>query len=122
MDSGTFCAELDADELLLLRAPEAVYTPLPRFPAISRDIALVCDADLTVGELVECIRSAGAEALKGVTLFDVYTGPGIPKGKKSVAFSLTLRSDESTLTDDHAEEAMSLILGTLKDRLGAVIR
>ena len=57
-----------------------------------------------------------------MTLFDVYTGPGIPEGKKSVAFSLTLRSDESTLTDDHAEEAVGLILAVLKDRLGAVIR
>jgi len=122
LDGGTVCAELDADVLLAIRAPEAVYTPLPRFPAITRDIALLCDAGLTVGELAECIRSAGAEVLKGVTLFDVYTGPGIPEGKKSVAFSLTLRSDDATLTDDHAEEAMRVILAALRDRLGAVIR
>ena len=122
MDCEVFCAELDFDGMIALRGAEPTYTPLPRFPAITRDIALVCDEGLTVGELTECIRSAGAEVLKGVALFDVYTGPGIPQGKKSVAFSLTLRSDDSTLTDDHAEEAMGLILGALKERLGAVIR
>ena len=122
MDCEVYCAELDFDGMIALQGAEPTYTPLPRFPAITRDIALVCDEGLTVGELVDCIRSAGAQVLKGVTLFDVYTGPGIPEGKKSVAFSLTLRSDESTLTDDHAEEAVGLILGVLKERLGAVIR
>ena len=122
MDCEVYCAELDLDGIVTLRGAEPTYTPLPRFPAITRDIALVCDTALTVGDLVDCICSAGAEVLKGVKLFDVYTGPGIPEGKKSVAFSLTLRSDESTLTDDHAEEAVGLILGALKQRLGAVIR
>ena len=122
MDCEVYCAELDFDGMIALQGAEPTYTPLPRFPAITRDIALVCDQRLTVGELVDCIRSAGAQVLKGVTLFDVYTGPGIPQDKKSVAFSLTLRSDESTLTDDHAEEAVGLILTALKERLGAVIR
>ena len=75
-----------------------------------------------MGQLTECIRSAGAQVLKGVKLFDVYKGTGIPQGKKSVAFSLTLRSDESTLTDDHAQEAVELILNALRTGLDAVIR
>ena len=122
LDAECFCAELDAAALYALRGPEAVYVPLPRFPAITRDIALLCDASLSVGELSECIRSAGTAVLKDLRLFDVYTGPGIPAGKKSVAFSLTLRSDEATLTDDHAEEAISAVLTALRERLGAVIR
>ena len=75
-----------------------------------------------MGELTDCILSAGAQVLKGVKLFDVYKGAGIPQGKKSVAFSLTLRSDESTLTDDHAQEAMELILNALRTKLDAVMR
>ena len=96
--------------------------PLPRFPAITGDIAVVCGSGVTVGELTECIRSAGAKVLRDVKLFDVYAGPGIPEGKKSVAFSLTLRSDEATLTDEHAQEAVELILGALREKLDAVIR
>ena len=78
--------------------------------------------DVTVGQLTECIRSSGAKALRGVKLFDVYTGAGIPQGKKSVAFSLTLRSDEATLTDEHAQEAVDMILDALSTGLNAVIR
>ena len=122
LDHGTVCAELDVRKLMALGAGDPVYTPLPRFPAISRDIAVVCDRGVSVGALTECIRSAGTALLKGVKLFDVYTGTGIPEGKKSVAFSLTLRSDDSTLTDDHAEEAVQSVLAALKEKLGAVIR
>ncbi len=122
LDVDVYCVELDTVLLWEHRGAENVYTPLPRFPAIARDIAVVCDAPITVGELDECIRSAGAEELKDVRLFDVYVGPGIPEGKKSVAFSLTLRSDEGTLTDEHAQSAMDKILNALRERLGAVIR
>ena len=122
LDPLTVCAELDAELLLTLQGAEPTYTALPRFPAITRDIALLCDAAISVGQLTECIYSAGAAVLRGVKLFDVYTGAGIPEGKKSVAFSLTLRSDEATLTDEHAEEAVTLILDALKKGLNAVIR
>ena len=122
LDSAVYCAELDAAGLYALRGAEPVYTPLPRFPAITRDIALLCDEALTVGELTECIRAAEKSVLRDVKLFDVYTGKGIPEGKKSVAFSLTLRSDEGTLTDDHAEEAVRAVLAALKDKLGVAMR
>ena len=122
LESDTFCAELDTVLLREVQGPESVYVPLPRFPAITRDIAVVCGSGVTVGELTECIRSAGAKVLRDVKLFDVYAGPGIPEGKKSVAFSLTLRSDEATLTDEHAQEAVELILLALREKLDAVIR
>ena len=122
LEGETCCAELDTVLLFSLQSAEPTYAPLPRFPAITRDIALVCGEDVTVGELTDCILSAGAQVLKGVKLFDVYKGAGIPQGKKSVAFSLTLRSDESTLTDDHAQEAMELILNALRTKLDAVMR
>ena len=122
LDGATYCAEIDVVLLHELEDAEPVYTPLPRFPAITRDIAVVCDASIPVGELTECIRKAEKNVLRGVKLFDVYTGVGIPEGKKSVAFSLTLRSDDGTLTDDHAEEAVRAILDALRENLGAVIR
>ena len=122
LDGATYCAEIDVVLLHDLEGAEPVYTPLPRFPAITRDIAVVCDAAVPVGELTECIRKAEKNVLRGVKLFDVYTGVGIPEGKKSVAFSLTLRSDDGTLTDDHAEEAVRAVLDTLRENFGAVIR
>lgn len=122
LDSATYCAELDGVLLHELEGAEPTYTPLPRFPAITRDIAVVCDASIPVGELTECIRKAETTVLRGVKLFDVYTGVGIPAGKKSVAFSLMLRSDDGTLTDDHAEEAVRAILDALRESFGAVIR
>ena len=122
LDGATYCAEIDVVLLHELEGAEPVYTPLPRFPAITRDIAVVCDASIPVGELTECIRKAEKNVLRGVKLFDVYTGVGIPEGKKSVAFSLTLRSDDGTLTDDHAEEAVRAVLDALRENLGAVIR
>lgn len=122
LDGATYCAEIDVVLLHDLEGAEPVYTPLPRFPAITRDIAVVCDASVPVGELTECIRKAEKNVLRGVKLFDVYTGVGIPEGKKSVAFSLTLRSDDGTLTDDHAEEAVRAILDALREQHGAVIR
>ena len=122
LDGATYCAEIDVVLLHDLEGAEPVYTPLPRFPAITRDIAVVCDASVPVGELTECIRKAEKNVLRGVKLFDVYTGIGIPEGKKSVAFSLTLRSDDGTLTDDHAEEAVRAVLDALRENFGAVIR
>ena len=122
LDGATYCAEIDIVLLHDLEGAEPVYTPLPRFPAITRDIAVVCDASVPVGELTECIRKAEKNVLRGVKLFDVYTGVGIPEGKKSVAFSLTLRSDDGTLTDDHAEEAVRAVLDALRENFGAVIR
>ena len=115
LDGATYCAEIDVVLLHDLEGAEPVYTPLPRFPAITRDIAVVCDASVPVGE-------AEKNVLRGVKLFDVYTGVGIPEGKKSVAFSLTLRSDDGTLTDDHAEEAVRAVLDALRENFGAVIR
>ena len=122
LDGATYCAELDGVLLHDLEGAEPTYTPLPRFPAITRDIAVVCDAAVPVGELTECIRKAEKNVLRGVKLFDVYTGTGIPEGKKSVAFSLTLRSDDGTLTDDHAEEAVRAVLDARRESFGAVIR
>ena len=117
-----YAAELNFQAMFDHRTTEVYYTPLPRFPSVNRDIAVVCDDGTTAGELMGCIREAGGEYLKGCEVFDVYKGANIPEGKKSVAFSLILRADDQTLTDAHADEAVQAILAALHEKYGAVIR
>ena len=117
-----YAAELSFDALYASMGGKAVYHPLPRFPAVTRDIAVVCDRDVTVGALEDGIRRGARGLLKDVVLFDIYTGAGIPEGKKSVAFSLTLRSDERNLTAEEADEDVKSILELLASELNAVLR
>ncbi len=117
-----YCAELSLDALMAARGADPEYTPLPRFPAVWRDIAVVCREDVTVGALEDCIRRGAKGLLKEVSLFDIYRGPGIADGMKSVAFNLTLRSDERSLTAEDADADVASILEALKSELGAVLR
>lgn len=122
VDAELYCAELGFDALLKVKGGIPVYKPLPKFPSVTRDIAVVCAAEVTVGELTECIMANGGEYLKDCSLFDVYTGHHIAEGMKSVAFSLTMRAEDQTLTDEHAEETVKNVLTALKENCGAVIR
>ena len=122
VDCDLYTAELMFEALLECQGAEPVYVPLPRFPSITRDIAVVCDCTVTVAQLSDAIYSSGGQYLKKCELFDVYTGTGIPQGKKSVAFSLTMRAEDQTLTDEHAGECVSAILAALEKNCGAVIR
>jgi len=122
VDEELYCAELSFDELLLAQGPSPVYTPLPRFPAISRDLALVCGEEVPVAKLEACIVRAAGGLLKKITLFDVYRGKGVPAGKKSAAFSLEFRADDRTLSDEDAAPALARVLKALEDELGAVLR
>ena len=122
VDAELYCAELSFEALMAACGEDPVYVPLPRFPAVTRDIALVCDRSVPVAELRDCILAAGGRYLKACRLFDIYTGSHMAPGKKSVAFSLTMRADDQTLTDEHAEETLSSVLEALRLRFGAVIR
>ena len=122
VDCELYAAELSFDALYASMGGKAVYQPLPKFPAVTRDIAVVCDAAVTVGALEDCIRRGAHGLLKSVTLFDIYTGTGIPAGKKSVAFNLELRSDERNLTAEEADADVKSILDLLGTELGADLR
>ena len=122
VDCELYAAVLSLDAVLAARAPEPKFTPLPKYPSVSRDIAVVCDEEITVARLESCIRSAGGAILRDVALFDIYRGLPIAPGKKSCAFSLTLRSDEKTLTDAESDAEVGAVLKALADQLGAVIR
>ena len=122
VDAALYCAELSFAALYEARGARPVYQPLPRFPSIHRDIAIVCRADIPAARLEDCILKAGGGYLKECELFDIYTGVHIADGKKSVAFALTMRADDQTLTDEHADEIVAAALAALKTEYGAVIR
>ena len=122
VDAELYCAELDFDELSLAKGADPEYVPLPKFPAVTRDIAVVCDESVTVGALEDGIRRGAKGLLKEVSLFDIYRGKGIPEGKKSVAFNLVLRADDRSLTSEEADQDVASILSLLEQELGAVLR
>ena len=122
VDEDIYCAELSFEALYNLSGGTPVYTPLPRFPAATRDLSVVCDEAVTVGDLTETIRANGGCYLESVAYVDVYRGAPIQPGQKSVTFSLTLRAEDQTLTVEHADETMARILDALKQTHGAVIR
>ncbi|MDD6642875.1 MAG: phenylalanine--tRNA ligase subunit beta [Firmicutes bacterium] len=122
IDADIYAAELDFTALSALLAPASTYVPLPKYPAVSRDIAVVCDEALTVAELTACIQKAGGKLLREVRLFDIYRGKGIEDGKKSTAFSLTLRADDRTLTDADSDSVITAVLKALETELGAKLR
>ncbi len=122
MDTEVYTAELSFDAMYEKRGDIPVYQPLPKFPAVTRDIAVVCDEAVTVGELEESIRRGAKGLLKDVSLFDIYRGPGVAIGKKSVAFNLVLRADDRSLTGEEADEDVQSILAALKADHNAVLR
>ena len=122
IDGEIFAAELNFTALLSLQLPEKTYTPLPKYPAVTRDIAVVCGDSVTVAALSDCIRTAGGKLLRSVELFDIYRGKGIASGSKSAAFRLTLRADDRTLTDADSDGVVSAVLAALEKELNAKLR
>ena len=108
--------------VLLNAEPEAlIYTPVPRYPSISRDVALVLSKIVEAGSIENTIRNAGGNLLKQVRVFDLYEGEKMEEGKKSVAFSLTYFDPEKTLTDEEVTRVHEKVLAALKDA-GAELR
>ena len=122
-DIGTkvYVAELDIATIMDFSVTEKTYQPLPKFPAITRDLSLICDEGIPVASIEKAIKKGAGKLLENTELFDLYKGAQIEKGKKSVSYSLTLRSHDSTLTDDRADKAVKLVLKELEN-IGATIR
>lgn len=117
----TYVAKLLIDEMQPLAQTEITYQPLPKFPAITRDLSLVCADEVPVGDLQAAMKNAVGSILEQITLFDVYKGEQIAAGMKSVSFSIRMRSHEGTLTDEQADAAMKRVLKALKEH-GATLR
>ncbi len=114
-------------ELWLKRICEAAddvvkYEPLPKYPAVERDIALIVDADVPAGELLDCIRVNAGLYFESAALFDVYTGEKLGEGKKSLAFTIVLRAKDRTLLDEEANEARDAVVMATGAKFGAKLR
>ena len=114
-------AQISVEKLYSVKGDTKRFTPLPKFPALTRDLALVVDLETPSSKLEEQIKLACGDILESITVFDVYTGDKVEKGKKSIAYSLKLRHSDRTLKDDEADEAINKALDGLKT-VGAVIR
>ena len=122
IDSEVYCAELNFTKMLGLRLPDPTFTALPKYPAVSRDLALICSEDITVAQVEEVISASAGKLLRKIQLFDIYRGVGVPEGKKSMAFSLQLRADDRTLTDSDSEAVVNNVLAAVKEQLNATLR
>ena len=118
----TYCALLDFNVLLSGYTTDRQYKALPKFPATSRDIAVILDRNINVGEVIKIIESNRNGILESYSLFDVYEGEQVGDGKKSVAYSLLFRAEDRTLTDKEVNEVMDKILSGLKEKLNAELR
>ena len=122
MDCEVYCAEISFSKLMDMLLPDATYTPLPKYPAVTRDLSIVCDESLTVAQAEQTITAAAGKLLRNVKLFDIYRGTNLGEGKKSLAFSLELRADDHTLTDADTEPVISKVLTALQNECGAILR
>lgn len=120
-DTRVCVAELELLPIYSFSKKPTIYKPLPKFPAVTRDLTLLCDEDLPVGDIEEVIKTASGSLCEDVSLFGLYQGPQIPIGKKSVSFSITLRDLNSTLTDEQVEQIIRKVLVKL-DEIGAVLK
>ena len=122
LEGEVYCCELDFTRMMGLRKPAPTYVPLPKYPAVTRDLAVVCDESRTVAQVESCMIRAAGKHLRHIRLFDIYRGKGVAEGKKSMAFSLELRADDRTLTDGEVEADVARILAALQTELDTVLR
>lgn len=118
-----FICELSFDKLFGLNQPVRAYSPIPRYPVVKRDIAVIVDEGVCADDVARAILSAETGVIiEDIYLFDVYRGKGVPDGKKSMAYSFLLRSPDHTLVDEEITAAVASILESLNARLGAKLR
>ncbi len=119
---AVFLAELNLDQLLARRNPVKSFKPLPQFPAIRRDVAMLVPEATTHDAVLQTVRKAKPANLEGVELFDVFRGKNVPEGQKSLAYAFTYRSPEKTLTDAEVNAAHTSIVEAFKTQLKATVR
>ncbi len=122
IECEVYCCEINFTKLFDLQLPDPTYTPLPKYPTVTRDLSFVCAEAVTVAQAESVIEKSAGKLLRKINLFDIYRGVGIAEGKKSMAFSLELRADDRTLTDADSEQVVAKILSALQTELNAVLR
>lgn len=114
--------ELDATTVMKYMAKDLKYKALPKYPATSRDLAMLVDIDVNAADIEKAMTKAAGQNLTQITLFDVYTGKQVEEGKKSLAFSLTFQSNDKTLTDAEIDPAIEKIVAKLQKDFNANLR
>jgi phenylalanyl-tRNA synthetase beta chain len=121
-DAPVLAGELDADQLIRLGRDQFINVPLPPFPWMREDIAVVVDETVSADQLEQTIRQAGGKLLIDVRLFDIFRSEKLGVGKKSMAYQLTYQAPDRTLTDKDAETIRKRIIRALERELGAALR
>jgi phenylalanyl-tRNA synthetase beta chain len=119
---AVFLAEFNLDALLARRNPGKSFKSLPQFPSSRRDVALLVAENVTHDAVLQTVKQAKAAHLESVELFDVFRGKGVPAGQKSIAYAITYRAVDKTLTDAEVNTAHAKLLETLQTRLPAELR
>jgi phenylalanyl-tRNA synthetase beta chain len=122
IDSRVYCGELDFNIMLQITRRDSIYKSLPKYPAVLRDIAVVIDEDVASQSIIDIIEDNGGKLLEKVDFFDMYKGSQIEKGKKSMAYSLSFRASDRTLTDEDINKIFDKIVNKLEEGLGAQLR
>jgi phenylalanyl-tRNA synthetase beta chain len=122
VDLPSYVAEINLDVLYRNSHLEKAYKPLPKYPAVTRDIALLVDDSVLVADIEDVITKQGGAMVESVKLFDVYKGKQIPEGKKSIAYSIVYRLESKTLTDNEVNKVHDKILRSLEYKIGAQLR
>ena len=122
IDTAVYAAELDFDAIFANMVTEKHYTPLPKFPATTRDFSFVCEEALEVGKIEDVMAKAGGKLVEDIALFDIYRGPQVGEDKKSVSIRVTLRAADRTLTVEETDKISAKILAALEKDLGIVLR
>lgn len=122
VSEGTYIGVIDIDPLVENATFSANYKHLPKFPAVTRDIAMLVKDEILVKQIETIIKQRSGKILEAIKLFDVYKGKQVPEGMKSVAYSITFRAEDRTLTDEEVNKAMNKILDGLKTNLDAQLR
>ncbi len=122
MPSRAYAFELDLNELMEQSASAPVYSPISRYPAVTRDLAVVVADEVPYGRVLEILKEGYGELLETLALFDLYSGSQLQAGQKSIAFNIVFRSHERTLRDEEVDERMTQTRGLLTSKLGATFR
>ena len=122
VNAPLYIAEISLDKIFALHGPDKHFTPLPKFPSVSRDFSFVCDEALEVGTISACMSRAGGALVESVSLFDIYRGEKLGVGKKSVSMRVILRAPDRTLTVEEADKVSRKILGAMEHQLGITLR
>ena len=122
IEGNVFVGEICLEEYIENKTDNVKFSPLPKFPIVERDLALIVNDEVAVGELISTIKESAGKLCESVELFDVYKGSQIETGKKSVAFTIKMLSEEKTLVDSEIQEVMDSIMSAVEKKYNAELR